>query len=283
MMALSIYIIFGILTLIGISTVFIDYPERVVAYLKHLWLYFLFFTVTASISHNAGIIFLALISFLAMREYFTLVSIRPQDRIAVWGAFFTIPCMAAALFVNGYQPFIIFILLYSFLGISFLVVTGGGKSEGTIFSIGIVTFGILLFVVGNGHVGFMTFESIELTVLVVIAVGLTDTISFYLSSSPKWPGSGWYISKYLVSIPITVLVFLIGTNGSALSTIEALTIGVILPVIVAANRYIMIHIEKDLGIAADYETLRRGRLINSSCPLIMTVPIIFQFKSFFVP
>ena len=276
---LSIYMVFGIITLLGLSSVFIDYPERMVAYLKHMWLYFLFITITVAISPNIGVLVLALISFMGMREYFTLITIRPQDRIAVLGAFLTIPWMALALWMNWYHPFIILILLYSFLGISFLVVSGGDKGDGTVFSIGIIVFGILLFVVGNGHVGFLTFESTCLMVLVLITICLVDSIAFLLSISSHRPVLKWYVTKYLIALPATVTTFLVFCPELSISRFEAVVIGTMVPVLVAASRYIMIHVEKDLGIAADYETLRRGRLINSSCPLIMTVPIIFQYQS----
>lgn len=278
----SIYMIFGMITVFGVSSVFIDYPERMVAYLKHMWLYFLFITVTIAISPNIGVIVLALISFMGMREYFTLTTIRPQDRLGVWGAFLTIPCMALALWMNWYHPFVVFMLLYSFLGISYLVVLGGGTSDGTVFSIGVIVFGILLFVVGNGHVGFLTIGSSWLTVLVIVAISLVDSIAFFLSISLKWPIFEGYVTKYLISLPATVAIFLVFTPEIYLSRLGAVVIGAIVPILVAAIRYIMIHVEKDLGIAADYETLRRGRLINSSSPLIMTVPLIFQFQSIFV-
>lgn len=278
----SIYMIFGMITVFGVSSVFIDYPERMVAYLKHMWLYFLFITVTIAISPNIGVIVLALISFMGMREYFTLTTIRPQDRLGVWGAFLTIPCMALALWMNWYHPFVVFMLLYSFLGISYLVVLGGGTSDGTVFSIGVIVFGILLFVVGNGHVGFLTIGSSWLTVLVIVAISLVDSIAFFLSISLKWPIFEGYVTKYLISLPATVAIFLVFTPEIYLSRLGAVVIGASVPILVAAIRYIMIHVEKDLGIAADYETLRRGRLINSSSPLIMTVPLIFQFQSIFV-
>lgn len=278
----SIYMIFGMITVFGVSSVFIDYPERMVAYLKHMWLYFLFITVTIAISPNIGVIVLALISFMGMREYFTLTTIRPQDRLGVWGAFLTIPCMALALWMNWYHPFVVFILLYSFLGISYLVVLGGGTSDGTVFSIGVIVFGILLFVVGNGHVGFLTIGSTWLTVLAIVAISLVDSIAFFLSISLKWPIFEGYVTKYLISLPATVAIFLVFTPEIYLSRLGAVVIGASVPILVAAIRYIMIHVEKDLGIAADYETLRRGRLINSSSPLIMTVPLIFQFQSIFV-
>ena len=184
--------------------------------------------------------------------------------------------------MNWYHPFVVFMLLYSFLGISYLVVLGGGTSDGTVFSIGVIVFGILLFVVGNGHVGFLTIGSTWLTVLAIVAISLVDSIAFFLSISLKWPIFEGYVTKYLISLPATVAIFLVFTPEIYLSRLGAVVIGASVPILVAAIRYIMIHVEKDLGIAADYETLRRGRLINSSSPLIMTVPLIFQFQSIFV-
>ena len=76
-------------------------PARVEAYLKHLWVYFLVFTVAELFTFAIAVWILAAVCFVALREYLSLVDVRFQDRWGLWGAYlhtyiyfsyYSIPC-----------------------------------------------------------------------------------------------------------------------------------------------------------------------------------------------
>ena len=56
-------------------------------YINYLWTFFLIFTVSEFLSFNVAIWILAILCFVALREYFTLVDIRLQDRWVILGAY----------------------------------------------------------------------------------------------------------------------------------------------------------------------------------------------------
>lgn len=256
-------------------------PARVEAYLKHLWVYFLVFTVAELFTFAIAVWILAAVCFVALREYLSLVDIRFQDRWGLWGAYLAIPFMAYFIQVNWYDMFIISIPIYTFLIIPFLVALGGKETEGTVFSVGAIDFGLFLFVYCTGHIGYLMLFSTWAAVLLVLNVTVSDGVAFLLSSSGKRPWTG-NIIKYLISIPITVVLSVSLIDWTGIPWHHSIIIGAAIPILVAVGRYTMTFIEADLGIAKDYDHLRRGRLINSSCSLLFAAPIIFHYMRYFL-
>jgi len=271
---ISVYLLFLFQTLFAVSTFFFDCPARVKSYAKHAWLYLLFFTAVELLSFWMATIILATISFIGLREYYSLIAIRPEDRFGIWGGFLSIPLLIFTLLLHNHLLFIAVMPLYAFFLITFLVSLGGDSSDGIVFSVGVIGFGLFLFVFGNGLLGFLTLYNIWLGIIVLINVSLSDAIAFSLYSTEK-PIFRGKIIQYLAAIPITVTVSILVSGWTLLSLGNSILIGAAIPLLVAVSRFIMFHIESDLGIARDYNSLRRGRLINSSCSLIMVAPIIF--------
>ena len=270
----SVYLLFLAQTLFAVSTFIIQYPARVKAYAKHLWLYLLFFTVSELLSFRWATAVLALISFMALREYFSLIAIRPGDRLAILGGFLSIPLMVSTLLMNNQHIFIAVMPLYVFFLMTFLVTIGGDEPVGTVFSIGVIGVGIFLFVFGNGLLGFLTLYTPWLGIIVVVNVSLSDAIAFCLYSTGKRLFRG-RLRQYLVAIPFTVAASILVSDWTFLSREISIITGTAIPLLVAASRLIMSHVESDLGIARDYNSLRRGRLINSSSSLVLVTPIVF--------
>ena len=61
--------------------------------------------------------------------------------------------------IDWYGMFIISIPVYAFLVIPFLIALGGKQTEGTVFSIGAIDFGLFLLVYCIGHIGYLAFFS----------------------------------------------------------------------------------------------------------------------------
>lgn len=269
-----VFLLFLALTLFAVSTFVVQCPSRVKAYAKHLWLYLLFFTVGEVFTFRWATAVLALISFIALREYFSLIDIRPGDRLGILGGFFSIPLLVFTLLIDNHHIFLAAMPLFVFFFIAFLVTIGGDESVGTVFSIGVIGVGIFLFVFGNGLLGFLTLRSQWVGIIVVVNVSLSDTIAFCLYST-KRPFFQGKLLQYLVAIPVTVTTSILVMDVTSLPLGVSIITSATIPLLVAVSRIIMFHIEKDLGIARDYNSLRRGRLINSSSSLVLVTPTIF--------
>ena len=89
----TLAVFFGALTLLAPTARRIGLPVPVAIYLPYLWAFFLFFAVAEFVSFAVGIWVLAVLSFLALREYFTLVDLRIQDRWGMLAAYLAIPFM----------------------------------------------------------------------------------------------------------------------------------------------------------------------------------------------
>jgi phosphatidate cytidylyltransferase len=275
-----------VLTLGGLSLLIffkdvLKLPARAEAYLKHLWIYFLVFSVAEFLTFSISVWILAAVCFMALREYFSLIDIRFQDRWGLWGAYCAIPFMAYFIQVDWYGMFIISIPIYTFLIIPFLVALGGVETEGTVFSVGAIDFGLFLFVYCTGHIGYLMLFSTWAAVLLVLNVTISDGIAFLLSSSSRKPWTG-NIARYLIAIPFTASLTVFLRDLTGVPWQHSLIIGIMIPILVAIGRYTMTFIETDLGIAKDYEHLRRGRMINSSCSLLFAAPVIFHYIRYFL-
>jgi phosphatidate cytidylyltransferase len=183
--------------------------------------------------------------------------------------------------VDYYGMFIVSIPIYTFLIIPFLVALGGKKTEGFVFSVGAIDFGLFLLVFCAGHIGYLMLFSTWASVLLVLNVAICDGVAFLLASSKRRPWTG-NILRYLVSLPFTVTLSITLSSWTTIPRLHGAIIGIIIPMVVAIGRYTMSYIEADLGIANDYDSLRRGRLLNSSCSMLFTAPIIFHYIRYFL-
>jgi phosphatidate cytidylyltransferase len=280
MPATLLYVIFGVLSVFSLIRKSVCIPARVEAYLQYLWVYFLVFSAAELFSFTAAVWILAAVCFVALREYFSLLDIRLQDRWGILGAYSVIPFMTWLISIDFYSMFIITIPILTFLVIPLLVALGGSEAEGTVFSVGAIDFGLFLLVYCAGHVGYLMFTSTWLAALLVINVAICDGVAFQLASYERHPWRG-SVLRYVVCTPLTAALFFSLAAWAGIPRQHALVIGVFLPLAVAAGRYTMVYIEADLGIAHDYETLRRGRLINSSSSMLFAAPVVFHYARYF--
>jgi predicted CDP-diglyceride synthetase/phosphatidate cytidylyltransferase len=182
--------------------------------------------------------------------------------------------------VDYYSMFIISIPIFTFLVIPLLVALGGSETEGTVFSVGAIDFGLFLLVYCAGHVGYLMFTSTWSAALLVINVAICDGVAYQLLSYGRHPWRG-RILRYVVCTPLTAALSLSLSSWTGTPLQHALVIGAFLPLLVAAGRYTMVYITADLGIATDYEVLRRGRLINSSSSMLFAAPVVFHYTRYF--
>jgi predicted CDP-diglyceride synthetase/phosphatidate cytidylyltransferase len=160
------------------------------------------------------------------------------------------------------------------------VALGGSETEGTVFSIGAIDFGLFLLVYCAGHVGYLMFTSTWSAALLVINVAICDGVAYQLLSYGRRPWRG-RVLRYVVCTPLTAALSLSLSPWTGILWPHALVIGLLLPLVVAAGRYTMTYIDADLGIATDYEILRRGRLINSSSSMLFAAPVVFHYVRYF--
>jgi phosphatidate cytidylyltransferase len=83
--------------------------------IRSWWIMVSVFAVAISLNRQVSLAFFALVSFLALKEYFSLIPTRRADRRVLFWAYLAIPLQYLWIAREWYGMFIIFIPVYAFL------------------------------------------------------------------------------------------------------------------------------------------------------------------------
>lgn len=250
-----------------------------------LWVFFLSFTIDDLAGFRYGIWILALLSFVSLREYFTLVDFRLQDRWGIAGAYLSVPFMFWFIQTDWYGMFIVSIPVYAFLAMPFLVALGGRDTDGAVYSIGAIDLGLFLMVYCVGHIGYLALTSVWKAVFLVAGVAVCDLVASL--SGPQEERNRSLPRAGLVwglSAPLTVgLALLLRFAGpEELPLRHSIALGLILPGLVAVGRYTISHIESDLRIARERLVPGRGAVMDSMKSYLYAAPVVFHYVRYYL-
>jgi phosphatidate cytidylyltransferase len=112
------------------------------------------FTFAIAVSPTISIIFLAFISFLALKEFLSMIPTRRTDRRVIFWAFIAIPAQFYWVSIGWYGMFIIFIPVYMFLMIPARMVLAG-ETDGFLKAAGTLHWGLMTTVFSLSHAAFL--------------------------------------------------------------------------------------------------------------------------------
>jgi len=250
------------------------------AYVRYLCVLFMAFSVSEWVSFTGAVWILAVLSFLALREYLSLIDIRLQDRWGILGAYLSIPFMFYLIQVHWYGMFIISIPVYTFLVIPLLIAAGGHDTKGTVFSIGAIDFGLFLFVYCLGHIAFLALFSTWMASFLVAGVALSDLIHRSRSLS-RHSGLRGTIVRYMASAPVTVALAACMSGWMTLPFGHSVALGLLVPALVLAGNFAISSIEFDLGIDKDRLIPGTGQIIHAVKSFLFTAPVVFHYIRYF--
>jgi phosphatidate cytidylyltransferase len=250
------------------------------SYIHYLWTFFLMFAASETLSFGIAIWILAVLCFMALREYFTLVDIRLQDRWGILGAYLSIPFMIIFIQFDYYGMFIISIPVYAFLGIPFLVTLGGKEIKGTLLSIGIIDLGLFLLVYCIGHIGYLALSSTWWAIMLILNVAICDLIAILMRKGKNHRWSNVLI-QYSVSAPMTIILTLALSYWTGIPWFHCVFLGILIPLLVAIGRHTIRYIEKDIGISRDQLLPGKGQVIDNLRSFLYAAPVIFHYLRFF--
>lgn len=270
-----------VVVLLKLAKPLIRHNDRFNTYLTFTSLFFVCFVISDLIKFAVGIWVLAILSFLSLREYFTLIDIRLQDRLGILGAYLSVPFMFYFIQTDWYGMFIISIPVYSFLAIPLLVTFGGKETEGTVLSIGAIDFGLFLFVFCLGHIGYLISYNVWMPVMMIVNVLICDLL-IILIKRKKYGFWKSIIIRFLLPAPLTVTVALLLSSWSDIPMTHSVILGLMIPILVMMGQHMSRYVEEDLGI--DMEKLKpgRGQILNNIKSLFFTAPVIFHYIRYFL-
>ena len=117
---------------------------------KSWWVMVTIFSVALLVSPVLSVIFFALISFLAFKEYVSIIELRKADRRILFWAYLTIPIQYYFVAVGWYGMFIVFIPVWVYFLLPFRFIIQG-ETQGFLRSVSTITWGLMMTVFAISH------------------------------------------------------------------------------------------------------------------------------------
>lgn len=121
---------------------------------KSWWVMIAVFTFATLTSKTVSLCFLAFISFLALKEFFSMIPTRRADRRVLFWAYLSIPVQYYWAAMEWYGMFIIFIPIYVFLFIPFRMVLKQ-ETEGFLKATSTIHWGLMICVFAISHTAYL--------------------------------------------------------------------------------------------------------------------------------
>lgn len=114
------------------------------------WTMVAVFTTALVVGKAVSLAFFGLISFLALKEFFSLIPTRRVDRRVLFWAYIAIPIQYVLIGTGWYEAAIIFVPVYVFLFVPFRMILNG-RTDGFLRAAGTIHWGVMLTVYCIGH------------------------------------------------------------------------------------------------------------------------------------
>ena len=262
------------------------------------WIMAAIFSLAMVLSRNVSLFFFAFLSFLALKEYLSLIPTRRADRSVLFWAYLAIPAQYYWVAQEWYGMFIIFVPVYMFLLLPMRMVLVG-ETAGFLRAAGTLHWGLMtmvfcishvayLLVLGGGGSGAVALGAASGPALVLYLVFLTqfnDVAQFLwgkalgrhrvvpkVSPNKTWEG---LLGGLLTTVALAVALAPVLTPFSRLQAAQA---GVIIGLGGFLGDIVISALKRDLAIK-DSGTLLPGHggILDRVDSLTYTAPLFFHF------
>ncbi|MCB1592646.1 MAG: phosphatidate cytidylyltransferase [Alphaproteobacteria bacterium] len=120
------------------------------ARVKSWWFMIVIFSLAIVTSPVVSVIFFAFLSFLALKEYFSIIPLRKADRRALFWAYLAIPVQYYFVANGLYGLFIVFIPVWVFFLLPFRLIVAG-QTDGFLNSVAKISWGLMIAVFAVSH------------------------------------------------------------------------------------------------------------------------------------
>ena len=158
-----LYTLVGIFGLLAIATMITfglalshwdtDYSE-LKSRIKSWWVMVTIFSLAILLKYPVSIIFFMFLSFIALREYLSLIPTRFSDRRVLLWTYLAIVIQYFWIYIGWYGMFLLFIPIYMFLLLPVRMLLNG-ETEGFLNAIGTLHWGLMLNVYTISHLSYL--------------------------------------------------------------------------------------------------------------------------------
>ncbi len=258
------------------------------------WIMTTIFFVAIVASRTVSICFFALVSFLALKEYLSLIPTRRADRRVLFWAYLAIPFQFYWVYLEWYGMFIIFIPVYMFLLLPMRMITIG-QPEGFLRAAGTLHWGLMTMVFNFSHAAFLLILRLQdtpdelpgpgLVLYLVVLTQLNDIAQYIWGKSfgrrkivaSVSPGKTW--AGFLGGVATTVALGTIaGPFLTPMNYTQACFAGLIIGVGGFVGDVCISALKRDLHIKDSGSLLPgHGGILDRIDSLTYTAPLYFHY------
>jgi len=257
------------------------------------WVIVAVFCLVVVSSVNVALVILGVVSFLAFKEFLSLIPTRRADGRVLFWAYLAIPIQYYWASQTWYGMFIIFIPVYMFLFLPMRMVLVG-ETEGFLRSAGMINWGLMTTVFSLSHMAYLLvlpqpvgafYSGATLLLFLVLLTQLNDIAQYLWGKSlgnkkivPKVsPNKTW--AGFLGGVATTVLLStLIAPYLTPLTTQESLLAGLLIGVTGFIGDVVISALKRDIGVKDSGSMLPgHGGLLDRLDSLTYTAPLFFHF------
>jgi phosphatidate cytidylyltransferase len=241
---------------------------------------------------TVAMFFFALISYLALKEYFTLIPTRRTDRRIIFYAYLSIVFQYWFAGIQWYGMFIIWIPVYLFLLLPFRQVLIG-ETKGFLEHTSRVQWGLMMFVFGLSHIAYMmTLPAVnghdvggkELVLYLVLLTELNDILQYLWGKtlgkhkiipkvSPNKTVEGFLGAFFTLSLLGVAFSFL-----TPFTWIQALLAGMLISSAGFIGDVVISMVKRDIGVKDSGNLLPgHGGILDRIDSLTYTAPLFFHY------
>ncbi|WP_044477973.1 phosphatidate cytidylyltransferase [Paenibacillus antibioticophila] len=255
--------------------------------IKTWWGMFFIFCLATLFNPVVSLLSLMVLTFFALKEYFTMIRSRKADRRIYLWAYLSIPVQFYWIYIEWYGMFIIFIPIYVFLFLPLPRIINKG-TVGFLRSVSSTQWGLMLMVFGLSHLAYFQFATPQygagLVLFLVVLTQLNDVVhhlaSIILGKHKVVPTANPYLTweGFICAFFITTAVsYLIYPYLTPLTP----TFGFVSGMLISLSGYLgsltVSVLRRDLLIGADdkFEALKKSYLSRVDS-LAYTSPVLFH-------
>jgi len=268
-----------------------DYTELQQRVTSWWWMIGLLF-VFLLLGGNYIIAFFGFVSFLALKEFFSILPTRQADRNVLFWAYLSIPLQYYWVSIGWYGMFIIFIPIYMFLFIPMRMVLKG-EVDGFIKAAGIIQWSVMLSVFSLSHIAYLLVLPVQnnlaggagLVLYLLFMTQLNDVSQYVWGKlfgkhkiiakvSPNKTVEGFVGSLVTITLVSSVL----APYLTPLNMMEGIVAGLIISSAGFIGDVVISSVKRDLKIKDSGSMIPgHGGVLDRMDSLLYTAPLFFHY------
>ena len=272
-------------------------PSELYLRIRSWWWMIGVLTAALLVGRTAMVVLFAFVSYLALKEYFTIAATRRADRSVLFWAYLAVPVQYVFVGIAWYGMFIIFVPVYMFLILPAIMVLNG-ETRGFVKAAGTLHWGLMTTVFAVSHAAFLLAvpppssapgTGAGLLVTLLILTEINDVAQYVwgklfgrhkiipkVSPNKTWEG---FLGGLATTLAMSVLLCLTLTP---VSIPIALLIGLLIGAAGFIGDLTISAVKRDLGLKDTGTTIPgHGGILDRIDSLTFTAPLFFHVVRYF--